>query len=111
MATVTPRLDLDEQIVEQAERAFKLLNGKEPSSFAELMEFVLSRYEDKIISILKECGLSKRQPGPNSLVFPRGRPRRMRLHLWEHLEKISEEYDISRISMLRAALKKISEEY
>jgi hypothetical protein len=107
---VNPRLDLDEEIVAQAKKTAARLAGADPETtdletvyFSETAQLALTRHESTILRCLDQAGLRKQKT-------TRGRPRRLPEELWQHLGELSEEYDVSRIGLLRAALALLASE-
>ena len=105
MATVTPRLDLDMKVVERAKRAFANRKYREPESipttkipFSETAELAIREFSERILKCLDEAGFRTQAN------VERGRPRRVPEELWKALGKMSEDYDASRVTILRAAL-------
>ena len=108
--TVTPRLDLDPDVVEAAKKAVVALQGGNPETadlrrvhFSEMVDIAATRHLGTVLKGLEDIGM-KRQKAT------RGRPRRIRADFWDKLEKLKDEYDVNRIVLLRAILKLLSED-
>lgn len=103
MAVAAPKLDLDETVMLQAKRVFAAQTGKQTTDleriyFSDTLAFAIDRYLPTIVEHLKQAGFRRQKP-------ERGRPRRMSQELWERLGRVAtEEYDTSRITLIRAAL-------
>tara|TARA_R110002096_G_scaffold368087_1_gene561363 strand:- start:2285 stop:2674 length:390 start_codon:yes stop_codon:yes gene_type:complete len=109
--TVTPRLDLDEEILKKAKKMIARLNGDDPENknlekihFSQTAQTALDRHEATIVEHLELGGLRKQN-------VERGRPRRLRDEFWNHLGQRAKEFDVSRIGFLRAALALLAAEY
>ena len=109
--TVTPRLDLDEEILKKAKKTIARLNGDDPENknleeihFSQTAQTALDRHEATILEHLEKAGLRKQN-------VERGRPRRLRDEFWNHLGQRAKEFDVSRIGFLRAALALLAAEY
>ena len=103
MAVATPSLDLDEAVMQQAKRVFAAQTGKQTEDleriyFSDTLAFAIDRYLTHITDHLKAAGFRRQKP-------ERGRPRRVSRELWDRLGQLaSDEYDTSRIALVRAAL-------
>lgn len=111
MGTVTPRLDLDEKVLVRAKKALAKRKQQDPETadltkipFSETAEFAIDLFGTQIINLLRQAGLAKQD-------VVRGRPRRVSEDVWLQLGKWSDEFDISRISILRAALALMAKTY
>ena len=105
MTTVTPRLDLDGNVVQAAKKAMARRRGLDPETvdlqsiaFSDTAEAALQQFGEHIVQCLENAGLRRQEN------VERGRPRRVREELWNQLAGIAKEFDTSRVSVLRAAL-------
>lgn len=104
MGTVTPKLDLEEDVVVKAKQAIMMQQKLDPAdtdlsdiSFSGTAKTAMDKYGDHIREHLEAAGFRRQN-------VVRGRPRRLPDELWNELKEMSDEYDASRISILRAAL-------
>ena len=102
--SLTPRLDLDEQIVQQALKATAIRLNTDPQNikFAQIVEQALT-YLPQIKENLEKAGYRKTN-------VKRGRPRRIPKEFWEDLDKIPPKYDTSKVAFIRAALQLLGKE-
>lgn len=109
MATITPRLDLNEAIVLRAKRAYAKRQGLdddvdlEEIAFSETAAAAVQYYGPKIVEHLEKAGLGRD-------AIDNIRPRRIRDELWKQLKEWAGDYDTKQISLLRAALKLLAAE-
>ena len=104
MSSVTPKLDIDLKVIKQAKRAFASRPGRPKNTkleeiyFSSTLECAIEEYLPHILSCLDEAGMRKQKN------LEKDRPRRIKRELWEQLKVHTEEYDVSRIGLVRAAL-------
>lgn len=109
MATISPRLDLNEAIVLRAKRAYAKRKGLDDNvdlediPFSETAALAVQYYGPKIVEHLENAGLGRD-------VIDNIRPRRIRDELWKQLKQWAKEYDTKQISLLRAAIKLLAAE-
>lgn len=104
MSTVTPKLDVDPEIIDRAKRAFAKREGRPKNTkleeiyYSSTLECAIEEYLPHILACLDEAGMQKQKN------VEKDRPRRIRQELWEQLKIHTEEYDVSRIGLVRAAM-------
>ena len=110
MTTVTPRLDLDKGVLEDAKKTVARMKGLDPETanleriaFSETVEIAVRTHLKTVLAGLKAIGMERQNP-------ERGRPRRLDAEVWSGLEECKEKFDVSRISLLRAVLKLLAED-
>jgi hypothetical protein len=109
MATITPRLDLNEAIVLRAKRAYAKRKGLDDNvdleevPFSDTAAAAVEYYGPKIVEHLENAGLGRDK-------IDNIRPRRIRDELWKQLKDWVGDYDTKQISLLRAALKLLAAE-
>lgn len=105
-STLTPRLDLDEHIVEQARLAVAIQLNVRPESipFSKLAAIAINTKCPLVCEQLTQAGFQK------SHNIKRGRPRRISQTFWNHLEEMAKGFDTSRIAILRAAIQLLATE-
>jgi hypothetical protein len=109
--TAIPRLDLDLCTLVSAKKVLALRRGLDPETanlekvtFSDTVDVALAEFSEHILACLESAGL-RRQAN-----VERGRPRRIRDETWQRLGELSDEFDISRVSFVRAALALLAKE-
>lgn len=105
MASKTPRLDLDPEVLRKAKRAVARIRGENPDLidlegvyFSDTAQLAVERFGDHICKHLTKAGMGRQN-------VEKGRPRRIDEDLWDEvLGGYAETYDVSRVAFLRAAL-------
>ena len=110
MSSVTPKLEISKKVISRAKRAYAARAGKpkninlEKIYFSETLLCAVEHYLPHILKCLEEAGMRKQAD------LEKNRPRRISQELWERLGELTEEFDVSRVGLVRAAMTLLASE-
>jgi len=116
MAPITPRLDLNKEIVDKAKQAKALRDGTavcndddlEGIHFSDTLAMAMDDYLEEVLDLLSRAGFRKRR---RPLKASEKRPRRVDAKRWKELGKSADDRGVSRMDLVRALLTKLGDEY